>query len=70
MLVVLEHTLSTLDKARAAVTKLIHAQPSGKPLPPATLEHYQKEFEDLRHHGERMRELIARWWKLVETVPR
>jgi hypothetical protein len=66
MLVVLDHTLTTLDKASAAATQLIAAQTSGKPLPPAALQHYRREFLELRRHRMRMQELIAKWWTLVE----
>ena len=62
----LEHTLTTLDKASATATQLISAQTSGKPLSAATLEHYRREFENLTQHRERMRELIGKWWTLVE----
>lgn len=69
MLVVLEHTLTTLDKASAAATQLIRAQTSRTPLSPATVQRYQKEFEELTAHRKRMRELVDRWWKLVNTDP-
>lgn len=66
MLVVLEHTLTTLDKASAAATQLIQAQTSAKPLPPGALQHYRQEFAELRRHRARMQQLIAKWWTLVE----
>jgi len=46
MLVILEHTLTTLDKASAAATVLISAQQSGKPLSAATLLHYERHFQE------------------------
>jgi hypothetical protein len=70
MLVVLEHTLTTLDKTSATAMQLINAHASGKPLPPAALQHYRQEFADLLKHRAKMRELIDRWWKLVEPDPR
>ena len=70
MLVVLEPTLTTLDKASAAATQLINAQTSGKPLSPATLQHYRQEFANLTEHREKMRKLIAKWWTLVEDGPK
>jgi hypothetical protein len=66
MLVVLEHTLTTLDKASAAATQLIAAQLSEKPLSVPTLRHYEREFQNLTEHRERMRDIIGKWWTLVE----
>jgi predicted Zn-dependent protease len=66
MLVVLEHTLTTLDKASAAATQLIAAQLSEKPLSVPTLRHYEREFQNLTENRERMRDIIGKWWTLVE----
>ena len=66
MLVVLEHTLTTLDKASAAAKQLIAAQLPGKPLSVPTLRHYEREFQNLTEHRERMREIIGQWWTIVE----
>jgi len=66
MLVVLEHTLTTLDKASAAATQLIAAQLSEKPMSVPTLRHYEREFQNLTENRERMRDIIGKWWTLVE----
>ena len=66
MLVVLEHTLTTLDMASAAATQLIAAQLSEKPLSVPTLRHYEREFQNLTENRERMRDIIGKWWTLVE----
>ena len=62
----LEHTLSALDAASAAATRLIEAQRSGKPLSPKTPEHYTEQFAALTKQRDNMRSVIAKWWTLLE----
>lgn len=66
LLQAVEHLLDTSDGLRLIAKQLLNAEPSGKPLSPQTLKHYDEQLELQSQHGARMRELVSQWWTMIE----
>jgi hypothetical protein len=64
----LEHMLNTLDVVSSAATQLINAQRSGTPLSPKMLDHYSRQFERRTEQRTMFRDVIARWWTMLEET--
>lgn len=69
MLQALEHTVDAKAAVSVAAGQLLAAQQSGKPLSPPTLAHYKDQFRVFADQREQMRQMIARWWTLLEETP-
>jgi hypothetical protein len=69
MLQALEHLLDTVDRTSTVAGHLLQAEQGGTPLAPATLTAYEQQLSTLTRQRESMREVIARWWTLVEDGP-
>jgi len=66
LLQVVEHLLDDVDKVAGLARHLLNTAQSGKPLSPAASDHYEQELSGLTTQRERMREIIAQWWTLIE----
>ena len=67
MLKALEHVLDSVDRVSDTASRLVSAQKGGPPLSPATLEHYDEQLGALDLQRAEIRDVIARWWRLVEV---
>ena len=66
MLQALEHMLDEVDRLSIVAGQLVNAQKTGKPLAPSVLAYYEEQLETLSHRRVHMRDVIARWWTLME----
>lgn len=66
MLQALEHMIDTVDRTSGVAGHLVNAQKTGKPLSPATLNHYGEQLDGLGQQRAQMRDVIARWWTQME----
>jgi hypothetical protein len=68
MLQSLESTLHATDRVAGLALHFRNSQRSGTTIIPSALQRYEQELQDLATQRERMRELIARWWTLIEKA--
>jgi hypothetical protein len=66
MLQALEHMLDTVDRTSGVAGHLLNTQKAGTALAPSVIAHYEQQLEALGRQRGEMRDVIARWWTLVE----
>jgi len=66
LLQVIEHLIDDVDKVSGLATHLLTVARDGKPLTPSALLTYQTQLTELATQRERIRQIIARWWTLLE----
>ena len=66
MLQSLEHLLDGVDRVSVLAGQLVTAQKTGKPLSPQTLAHYEQQLSELDRQRAHIKDVIARWWTLVD----
>ena len=69
LLQVVEHLLDDVDRVAGVARHLLNVTQSGKPLTPTASAHYEQQLSELAAQRERMRELIGKWWTLIEDHP-
>jgi hypothetical protein len=68
MLQALEHMLDEVDRLSVVAGQLVNAQRSGKPLADSVLTRYEAELKQLEQQRARMRDIVVRFWTLVESA--
>jgi len=66
MLQALESTLDATDRVSGLCQHLLNARRGSTDIVPSAVQRYEEELAALTTQRERMREIIARWWTLVE----
>ena len=63
----LEHSLDATDRVSGLCRHLLNAQRDGTAIVPSALQGYEEQLTELTTQRERMREIVAKWWTLVEN---
>ena len=66
MLQSLEHSLDATDRVTGLCRHLLNAQRAGTAIVPSAVQRYEEQLTELTTQRERMREIVAKWWTLVE----
>ena len=62
----LEHSLDATDRVSGLCRHLPNAQRHGTAIVPSAVQGYEEQLTELTTRRERMREIVAEWWTLVE----
>ena len=62
----LEHSLDATDRVTGLCRHLLNAQRDGTAIVPSAVQRYEEQLTELTTQRERMREIVAKWWTLVE----
>ena len=62
----LEHSLDATDRVSGLCRHLLNAQRDGTKIVPSALQRYEEQLTGLTTQRERMREIVAKWWTLLE----
>ncbi len=62
----LEHSLDATDRVSGLCRHLLNAQRDGTAIVPSALQRYEEQLSELTSQRERMREIVAKWWALME----
>ena len=62
----LEHSLDATDRVSGLCRHLLNAQRDRTAIVPSALQRYEEQLTELTTQRERMREIVAKWWTLME----
>lgn len=62
----LEHALDASDRVSGLCRHLLNAQRDGTKIVPSAVERYEQQLSELTTQRDRMREIVAKWWTLME----
>jgi len=66
LLQALEHSLDSSDRVAGLCRHLLNAQRDGTRIVPTALAGYEQQLAELATSRERMREIVANFWTLME----
>ena len=64
----LEHSLDATDRVSGLCRHLLNAQRAGTAIVPSALQGYEEQLTELTTQRDRMREIVAKWWTLMEEA--